>query len=183
MEYIGRLAFPLFALFLVRNYLYYSKSFKRYSLRLLIFALISQPIVMYVFKYNLYELNIFFSLWCGLVLFYSIENKDYILSLLIAFVSLYVEYSIFGLILMYGIYLGFRSTCKQSLIISYILILSTLIVITLPNYTLISPILFLMIISFICNPNIDIKIKYIPGMKYVFYIFYPTHLILLEMIK
>lgn len=105
LSLIGRLAFPLFALFLVRNYLYYSKSFKRYSLRLLTFGIISQPIVMKVFHYDLYQLNIFFSLLFGLIFIYSLDHKDYLLTFMSVIASIFSEYSLLGTLLIYAIYL------------------------------------------------------------------------------
>lgn len=65
LRMIGRIAFPIFAYQIVDSY-FYTSNRNMLKLRLLITALISQPIFAYVF--NTYYFNIFFSLLLYLIL-------------------------------------------------------------------------------------------------------------------
>ena len=68
LNYIGRLAFPIFAFQISEGYIH-TKNLKKYLLRLFVFALISQiPFMLFtsIYSSNLY-LNIFFTLFLGLI--------------------------------------------------------------------------------------------------------------------
>ena len=81
-NFIGRIAFPIFAFQISEGYKH-TKNLKKYFLRLGIFALISQiPFSLFSFKYhggNILILNVFFTLFLGLL---SIYLYDYINNLL-----------------------------------------------------------------------------------------------------
>lgn len=188
MTLIGRFAFPLFAFFLVRNYLYFSTHKKQYFLRLFIFGLISQPVVMWVFHYPVYELNIFFSLASGIALMYALETKDYLLLLLVIFIASFSEYTLLGLLLIWSIYNVF----KNENYMGYLILFLALVLITAPNHIIIAPFVFLVLLE----AKSGFIVKYIlhnspeaPGIKisgltkYFFYIFYPVHLIILGLIR
>ncbi|MGG6295156.1 TraX family protein [Leptolyngbya sp. AN02str] len=65
MRLIGRLSFPLFAWLLVQGEAH-TRNIWRYGIRLLIFAVISQPIYQYTFQIFTLDLNILFTLLIGL---------------------------------------------------------------------------------------------------------------------
>lgn len=118
MRAIGRVSFPLFAYCLVLGTLY-TKNFGKFCLRLLIFALVSEPFYLYAFygwtfdrlrfvfmgSENFFttfceniDLNIGFTLLLGLISIYGLRFKKYYLSVsaLAAAAILPVEYGIFG---------------------------------------------------------------------------------------
>lgn len=75
LNYIGRLAFPIFAFQLSEGYLH-TKSKKNYLLRLFLFALISQlPFTLFssTFRNGIY-LNIFFTLFLGILAIWGYEQ-------------------------------------------------------------------------------------------------------------
>ncbi len=83
-NYIGRIAFPIFAFQITEGYIHTS-NFKKYCIRLFVFALISQiPYSLFLsqFSNNFYVLNIFFTLLFGLICIYvyDIINKSNIFS-------------------------------------------------------------------------------------------------------
>ena len=81
-NYIGRIAFPIFAFQISEGYKH-TKNLKKYFLRLSLFALISQiPYSLFLLKYhgNPYGLNIFFTLFLGLLAIYL---YDYVVKIFI----------------------------------------------------------------------------------------------------
>ena len=84
-NYIGRVAFPIFA-FQISEGFHYTKNVKKYFARLLLFAIFSQiPFMLFlsIFSNNIYKLNVFFTLFLGLFSIYiydKIINSFYITS-------------------------------------------------------------------------------------------------------
>ena len=84
-NYIGRVAFPIFA-FQISEGFHYTKNVKKYFARLLLFAMFSQiPFMLFlsIFSNNIYKLNVFFTLFLGLFSIYiydKIINSFYITS-------------------------------------------------------------------------------------------------------
>ena len=79
-NYIGRVAFPIFA-FQISEGFHYTKNVKKYFARLLLFAIFSQiPFMLFlsIFSTNIYKLNVFFTLFLGL---FSIYIYDKIINL------------------------------------------------------------------------------------------------------
>lgn len=76
MHAIGRVVFPVFAYLLAYNYLFRTSDPKRYLLRLLGWALVSQPVFTWAFERNWYELNILFTLFFGLLLVTLLNNAQ-----------------------------------------------------------------------------------------------------------
>ena len=81
LNLIGRIAFPIFAFQISEGYIH-TKNIKKYFLRLGIFAIASQiPFSLFVSKYlhsSIFSLNVFFTLFLGLL---SIYMYDYVLYL------------------------------------------------------------------------------------------------------
>lgn len=79
MNYIGRIAFPIFAYQITEGYIH-THNLKKYFLRLSIFALISQiPFMLFTSMYsNNIHLNIFFTLLLGLASITIYENLNHI---------------------------------------------------------------------------------------------------------
>lgn len=191
LSLLGRIAFPLFAFMLVKNVLFYSKNIHKYALRLFIFALITQPIYMYVFNYDNPTLNIFFSLFIGLYFIYLLEIKYYTLTLFMICLSFFSEYSILSLLLIYALYYMFKEPFKDR---RYAYLLVTLCLLCGIDYIVIVPVIFFVLLCAyevelrlslydFLRKIVNLKIDRTPKYKYTFYAFYPIHLIFLELMK
>ena len=122
MTYIGRMAFPIFAFQIAEGFIH-TKKFKKYALRLLGFALISEIPFNFFYSsrwFNPYHQNVLFTLLLGLMAIKVIDNlkknhtaKDIALSVLwlllisIASVIGFVDYGFNG-VLMVVLFYVFR---------------------------------------------------------------------------
>ena len=114
-NYIGRLAFPIFAFQISEGYIH-TKNVWKYMLRLFIFALISQvPFAMFVSlvtgggtwtNYIFTHLNIFFTLLLGLVSIYAYDKTErkrnavlYVFAVALIGEIINVDYGFFGVIM------------------------------------------------------------------------------------
>lgn len=187
MSYIGRLAFPIFAFQSVQGYAH-SKSLKKYLMRILIFALISQ--VPYHFYFNTNKLNVLFTLFLGLFCIYLWDklknNKAIALTLIIGIIALsetiHTDYSYYGIIIM----LIFHIFKDKKVIMTLSFINMTLIffIIKFKLYNLNTTV----ILYFICTllgiiPCLLYNRKQGPKAKYLFYFFYPVHILLLLLVS
>lgn len=204
-NYIGRIAFPIFAFQISEGFIH-TKNLKKYFMRLLLFAVISQiPFYLFLQKFmpnTVGELNILFTLLLGLLsivvydYFSKVENQELnygvfgipfknLIGTMFAFFIAYigellkVDYGFWGIIVIFAFYL-FKNN-KLAMIISYI----TLCVMRYGTNILlygfhidyiylalatISPILLIWLYNG--------KQGY-HKIKYLLYLFYPLHLLLL----
>lgn len=181
LKIIGRLSFPIFAFFIAEGY-YYTKSKKKYLALLIIFAIITEPI--YCYAFNVFRLNILFTFIFSIILIYLIENinKDkllytfytilFFIFLLMLFLLGVIEYGIVGVILPLIFYFFKDSNLKYFIAILSLCFLTMFSI----NYQIFS--LLSILILYFYNGN---KGKY--NLKYIFYIFYPAHILLLYIIK
>lgn len=112
-NYIGRLAFPIFAFQISEGYLH-TKDLKKYFLRLFAFALISQiPFMLFTsILDSSFHLNIFFTLLLGLlaILIYD-KVKNKIIGILSFFLLciiaelIHVDYGYFGVLIIFIFYI------------------------------------------------------------------------------
>lgn len=185
LNLFGRLAFPIFAFQLTVGYIH-TKNLKKYFIRLFILALISQ------IPFNLYfdnfpELNIFFTLFLGLIaihIYSTLKTKS--LSILLVCIIAYIaelldtDYGWFGVLLIFSFYV-FKD---------YKFILASIFtLLTFAFYIIRSNIINerLMVIC-ICTIAALVPIflynkKQGKKFKYLFYAFYPAHLFVLYFIK
>lgn len=77
-NFIGRLAFPIFAFQISEGYIH-TKNLKKYFFRLLLFALVSQiPFILFVSTVTKsFSLNVFFTLLLGLLAIFVYEKVQY----------------------------------------------------------------------------------------------------------
>lgn len=188
----GRMAFPLFCYCMTVG-LMYTRDIKRYLARLAIFAVVSQPFWILCFNANdfmenIFNLNIFFTLFMNLLTLWAFKEKKWWLVILniitLSFINF--DYGAEGVILMLIFYLC-RNKPKLGAIL-YILYylpylfgreLGAYFTIAMGHYpidisffaVLMTPLIFL-------NTNSNLKIN-----KWVYYIFYPAHLLLLYLIQ
>ncbi len=107
---LGRLAFPLYCWCLVVGATY-SKNIFRYMFRLFLVGIFSQPIYMLALSHSWYELNVFFTLFLGLVCIWAIQVKKYgsqiwvpILALMDA-ATIKIDYGWKGILFIFLLYL------------------------------------------------------------------------------
>lgn len=214
LNLIGRIAFPIFAFQIVQGYIH-TKNLKRFMLRLLVFALISQipftlflstfttdtfySVQLFSVSFPMYSLNIGFTMLLALFAIFvydKISNKilGFLISLLIVVTAqiLNVDYGAFGvlLILIFYIFKTQTSYSKKKNILNRVLMNISFIIIVFSYY----------FIRYLQAPHISIIEFYLPlvlftylsllfinfyngkqgaKVKYLFYIFYPVHLLLL----
>lgn len=215
-NFIGRIAFPIFAFQISEGYKH-TKNLKKYFLRLGMFAIISQiPFYLFANKYlgsNILTLNVFFTLFLGLLSIYlydyinnlsqklksnssnNVSSKNVlalniiskivgvIIVLLIAYVAelLNADYGFWGVLVVFMFYvfnskellmtIAFLVICTAKYIIPYVQSGFNLIYLVLALCTFL-PIVFIT----------SYKGKQGPNIKYLLYIFYPLHLLLLYLL-
>lgn len=178
MRYIGRLAFPLFCFLLVEGY-HHTSNRMRYLRDLLIFGLISEiPFeICFMSEPGNGFHNIFWTLALGLGVMMALDyaKTKYVnatwMNLLIMVVGAYAaetlgcDYGAIGVLLIFILYQTRNDRAKQSIFGGIAML-----------YEVTGPIAF--VLTYFYNGERKIK-KY----KYVFYAFYPVHLILLYLIR
>lgn len=187
-NFIGRLAFPIFAFQLTQGYTH-TKSLKKYFLRLFLFALISQiPFLLFRIKFveDIFVLNIFFTLSLGLANIW-IYDKNKILGMisLILFSTvaelLNFDYGAFGIIIIFIFYAFKNNKILMNFFFIFSVILKYLFYLLIYYNTIyfssylalcIFTILSIILINFY-NGKEGKKVKYL------LYIFYPLHLLIL----
>lgn len=173
LRIIGRLSFPLFAFLIVKGFRY-TKDVNKYFLRLFIFANIIQIPSFFM----TIPVNIFYTLSFGLLAIiiyesaYSMGNK--IIGLLcVVFLTSFVQpdYSVYGVVLIFIIHLLMN---HQTILFLAMGLLSILYygLFDIQLYSVLAVPLMMMYNE-----------KQGPRMKYLFYLFYPTHIVLLEWIS
>ena len=202
LNYIGRIAFPIFAYQITEGYIHTS-NLKKYFLRLLVFALISQiPFMLFASIYtNSFHLNIFFTLLFGLVsikifdTLSSISVKSnmvhrlyqllgisitVIISVLASFV--HSDYGYFGVLAIFSFYL-FRN---NRVLMNFAFIV--LVFIYYGKYLLILAISSIYLGLIVCTivPLLFINLynhKKGKDTKYFLYLFYPLHLLIIYVLS
>ncbi len=181
MRDIGRLAFPVFCFLLVEGY-FHTSSVKRYLGRLFIFALISEiPFDLAIYQSLWYpgHQNVLFTLFLGLLAIYLYEltgkEKQSRLSLLIVLVGVgflamaaKTDYSFVGVLLIFVFYV-FRDRELMRDLVGAVTMLGAG-VIEIAGYVAFIPIHFY-------NGKRGLRLKY------VFYCFYPLHLLVIGLVR
>jgi hypothetical protein len=198
LTYVGRLAFPIFAYQLVFGF-FHTKNIKRYLSRLLIFAFISQiPFYLYFHDFMTgFRLNTIFELYLGIISIYFIDKyKNIFIKGIIIIITLLIakyaniDYGLWGILVIYMFYFSEKicenNISKKANIIIYSLILCFVKFFykMLKARIFIIPRVLLGLFTFL--PFILILFhngKEGKKTKYLFYIYYPLHLIILYVIK
>ena len=193
LNYFGRIAFTLFCFQFVIGYKNTS-NLKKYILRMVLFAVIAQiPFMIMVHRMNgeYFSLNIFFEFLLGFAMLYIFDNLDYkiikwiiIILIMIASHFFHTDYEFYGLLLILGLYIFYDDKLGCSFIIIIFSIFSNLKLLQYvgyPYYSLISIILRMVVGSLAIFPIIFYNNKKGPSIKYLFYLFYPIHILLLDL--
>ena len=185
-NYIGRIAFPIFAFQISEGY-NHTKNLKKYFLRLFIFAIVSQIPFMLFGKIisNDFTLNIFFTLLLGLISIYIYDKSKYkslgiIISIIIGLLAEFAhcDYGFYGVAIIFLFYIFKNDIIKSS--IAFMLATTIKYLIPMIKYGFYDVYLHL----FICTLLPIILILLYNGQKgkdtkYLLYLFYPIHLLLI----
>lgn len=175
MRTIGRFAFPIFCFLLVEGFLH-TRNRTKYAMRLAMFAIISEVPFDLAFAdsvYFIYYQNVFFTLLIGFVALMFIDKfkeKEWIgaiigIAAIILANFLKTDYGSSGVILILLIYLSRRQLARIS---ASIVVFAYAIMGGIETYAI-----FSLIPINLYNGKRGFQLKYF------FYIFYPTHLLLL----
>lgn len=180
LRMIGRLSFPIFAFLVVEGF-HHTQNIKKYGIRLGIFALISEIPYDLAFRGNLidfYRQNIFFTLFLGLVcLWFHQRYKTHqpLIGIFAVFfmgtlsVLLRTDYSIYGIVMIF-LFDFFRDrrilACVSVGVINFTMgsVIQGLAIFAMP-----------MILAYNGKKGINLK--------YLFYGFYPVHLMILYVLQ
>lgn len=189
---IGRMAFPIFAFLLVEG-MKHTSDVRRYILRLLLFALVSEvPYDLAVFGKAIYiqHQNIFFTLALGLFVIYCFEDKGELnkwswgiltMSLVVALVCGF-DYNMAGILIIFSFYKlsphNAGANTQERIRINVELTVVTILIDVLLIGTRQLYSLFSLVPINLYNGKRGKN-----QLKYVFYLFYPLHLIILWCIK
>lgn len=183
---IGRLSFPIYCFLLVEGY-FHTSDVKKYALRLLMFAFISEiPFDLAFFnEIGFIHQNIFFTLFLGLVTIYIIDDKSINLKYVkyaaipvscILAIVLAVDYNIIGIIYILSFYYTKKHTkLKRFSLIGLIMASANLGAYILQQFSLLA-----LPIVYFYNGKPGPKNKFL---QVSFYAAYPLHLLLFYLIK
>lgn len=198
LNYIGRISFPIFAFQISEGYIH-TKNIKNYIIRLTIFAIISQVPFMLFHSIisNDFCLNVIFTLLLGLlsILIYDKINKiiGIITTLLFAIIAelSHCDYGFYGVTIIF-LFFVFG---KNKLWLSFSYVLATIVhfgysilkfykngpqvLIAVSKYYIPYAICTLLSLIFILSYNK----KKGPNTKYLLYLFYPLHMLLIYAIS
>ena len=182
LNVVGRIAFPIFAFTLSEGYVH-TRSLQKYLFRLFIFAVsIQMPSILFGYDYSM---NIFFTLFLGLLSIYifNLKKINIILKIiLIGFILFFsqkfkLDYGMYGILLIMNFNI-FRDY-KFKILMNF-LVLNVFNMIFPKVFDLVDTQFFSLIsLVFIFMYNG----KKGRSMKYFFYLFYPIHFFILEVIK
>lgn len=199
MRSIGRISFPIFAFFVAEGW-QHTKNKTKYFLYILIFAIISQPIYYFALNEQLFELNILFTFCISILLFVIVDNIKqyksltfiYICSifaiLMVVFMldamGITISYGVYGVLLPLIFYILYNSNFPYHKLILWIIVAIAMILHWLIFY-LVNPtcdiLSFYRLFALLSIPVLLLyngqKGKY--SLKWFFYIFYPTHLLII----
>lgn len=179
---IGRLAFPIFCFLLVEGF-FHTRDVKKYALRLLVFAFISEIPFDLAFNRQMFywrHQNVFFTLFIGLLVIALLDHTKHVFHGFLQFVVeiivlvagillgqfLYTDYGAVGVLAIVFLYM-FRQYKSNALAMGISVIwLSAMNIIE-------SPALIDILLVKFYNGKRGLNLKY------VFYAFYPAHLLLL----
>jgi len=173
LRIVGRLCFPLYAYYIAEG-VKRTKNYDAYIKRLLLFAVISQPLHTLAFKH--FCPNVFFTLAFGAFAAKQISEKKYLLPSIIIIMTLVfptsVEYGIFGI----GTILAFYFTTSITLQLR-ILILCCMLYIAAgaPIFQCYAILAVALIYAWSEAPGLQLN-------KHFLYLFYPAHLCLLFLV-
>lgn len=197
-NYVGRLAFPIFAFQISEGYIH-THDVKKYLLRLILFAFISQiPFLLFhSIINNELGLNVIFTLFLGLVaiIIYDKYNKfvGVFSAIIFGIIAHFLnsDYSFYGVGITFLFYVFNKNKCLLaiSFIIATLMQYSYLILVYYNyGFEFLKNVFIIYLPYFICTIFSIIIIlcynkKKGPNTRYLFYLFYPLHMILIYILS
>lgn len=183
LRYIGRLAFPIYCFLLVEGF-FNTKDIKKYLSRLLVFAFISEIPFNLAFYDSIFwfdSLNVYFTLFIGLLVIYFCEKYTQPLyKIFICFIGMLIaeliktDYSSVGILMIYLMY-AYRD---KKVFKTIGVVILNFFVGFIQAFAGLSMLFIVFYNGKKVPDNKTIKIN-----KYVFYMFYPLHLLLLKVLS
>lgn len=186
MRLIGRIAFPIFCFLLVEGFIHTS-NIKKYAINLGIFALISEIPFDLAFRNTIFETrsqNVFFTLFLGLMVIIGFRYVDMkyadrktfknVLYFVFAFIGMYLGFALrtdyygVGVVAIAAMYLFRRRKLMEGAV-------GCTVLCSMTNALEITS-FFSLIPIHLYNGTRGLKLKYL------FYIFYPAHILILHLI-
>lgn len=189
MHFVGRITMPLMCFFIAEGFRY-SSSVPKYMLRILVMAIASQyPFDMCFGSQGVIRLNVCFNLLAGLIALYVI-NTDSIPRIvaiasmpLLVITSYYSDWGLYGFafILIFGLINDRQKAVTASIGVATIYILNKAIAYTSIQAYSFGVLVPLLLIAFYNSNKNNLKESKL--IRYMFYIFYPLHLLILGVFK
>lgn len=200
-EFVGKFTFPIMAYLLVEGF-YYTRNKRKYAARLAMFWLLSiYPFyLMHSAPYGAFSVidipnNILFTLLMGLLMlmcYDKVNNKiaRFFIVFIFAIFTILSDWNVIGIILVWAFYQFHHKKGIKITLGIYFLVFELIAIIGLftithpvrPMIELLGSFGFLVVAYFLTNYNG--KRGYSPSwIKWGFYLFYPAHLVILEMIS
>lgn len=178
--YLGRLAFPLFAIILgwnlARSDLFDSGAGSRMLKRLFLFGLVASFPYNVMLGYQWWQLNILFTLWAGAAIVHLVRKQD-VASIVLA-VALFagsgmvVDYAWYGV----AVCITSWTYCRRPTWLSFFAWIASIASLTLINGNFLA---LLSVPIFLFASRKEIRF---PRYRYFFYWFYPLHLAVLGLV-
>ena len=187
LQVIGRLAFPIFA-YMIAEGCKYTKNRSKYLLQIALLVLLCQ-VVFYIAMQSLYQ-NIFITFTLSIMTIFAIDrfiNKknllNFAIAILVVAISFFFGYALYGIISFSDYYVDY----------GYLGVLFPIVIYFAPNkwLKLISGAIIMLIYGFCFDYLQFFMLLTIPllllyngkrgkaNLKYVFYFFYPLHLVII----
>ncbi len=177
LRFIGRIAFPIFCFLLVEGF-FYTHDVKKYMMRLGIFALVSEVPFDLAFFHTPIELshqNVFITLLLGMVVLYILNTKVHVVIKIVGVIGIIFlaeiirsDYGAAGILMVLLFYVFRSQFVAKFLSVGLLNIVMGMVQV-------------FAILSFI--PIYLYNGKRGPKVKYLFYLFYPLHLLVIAIIK
>lgn len=179
-RYIGRIAFPIFIFLMVEGF-YHTRDVRKYEIRMVIFAFLSEIPFDLAFSGEMFDWsyqNVFFTLAIGLVMMdlmdrwkgSSIKQLGVWAACMVIAELLCTDYGAAGILIIFVFY-RFRERPVAKIVVTAVIAL----------FGFDGWIECFCLFAFI--PILLYNGKRGPSLKYVFYIFYPAHLLILYLIS
>ena len=179
LRVIGRIAFPLFSYLLVLGF-ESTRNVNNYLLRLFVFAIISQLPFGLALGYDLFEsLNIFFTLLFGVM--FLMEPITALIPIALSF-FIYFDYGLYGLAVIYCVNL-LKRDIKEGSIAFIVLNLLFFALSPTQTFSILSLPLIVLHKRGVLKKETHRMDVYPVWKKYLFYIYYPSHLTALYLAK
>lgn len=179
MRMLGRIAFPIFAYYVAMGFKN-TLDINKYTLRMFIFALISQ-IPFYFFTGKVFYLNVMFTFFIALLMLRLFEKNNLVWVLLLFLADIaHMDYGAYGLVIILIFYL-YSDNPKITFILIFFL---TLIYNSLDalQYGYISFRMYIQMFCVLSIPIIYTNLKPLRINKYISYLFYPVHIGLIVLV-